>query len=68
MERVGSLEEKLKAAFKMNVKLAILPKECRTEALLVTPPGLKVEYVSNVFELVSKAFERPKDAPKPGEF
>ena len=68
MERVGSLEEKLQAASKMNVKLAILPKECRAEALLVAPSGLKIEYVSNVFELVSKAFERPKDAPKLGEF
>ena len=61
---VGGLDHKLKAASKVKAKLVLLPESQREEASQVM---LNVDYVSTVWELVSKALERPENSPEPGE-
>ena len=51
-----------------GVKKVLVPEGNRMEIeALGLPPKLKVEYVSTIWELISKALEKPKNTKKPGK-
>jgi len=64
---IGGVKEKLIAAHRAGIKLAILPQRNRKDVAEIKPPlkGLAIEYVNNVDELIKIAVPSLADASKP---